>query len=96
LDNGYIKFFLPIGFSYINSTLSANTTEGGLVYSQDGNVTRQLISSSQSIPVSRYDDVQSDTRKSMSQMADFFHFFTWFTLITMILCVILGVGVVFE
>ena len=44
----------------------------------------------------RFDDVSLDTRRSISQLSTFFHIFTWFTLIFMIICVMLGVGVVFE
>lgn len=44
----------------------------------------------------RYDDASRDTRLSISQVGSFFRFFTWFSLIVMIVCVMLGVGVVFE
>jgi hypothetical protein len=42
----YIKYFLPLSDSYTNSTLTVNTSYGDLVYTTDGSVSRQLISSS--------------------------------------------------
>lgn len=92
----YLKYFIPVTGSYTNSTLTAETSQGDLVYTQDGSVSRQLVSSSESIQVVRYDDASRDTRLSISQVGNFFHFFTWFSLIVMIICVMLGVGVIFE
>lgn len=42
----YIKYFLPLSQSYTNGTLTANTSYGDLVYTTDGSVSRQLVSSS--------------------------------------------------
>ena len=42
----YFKYFIPLTGSYTNSTLTAETSQGHLVYTQDGSVSRQLVSSS--------------------------------------------------
>ncbi len=42
----YLKYFLPLTATYTNATITANTPNGSLVYTSDGSVTRQLVSSS--------------------------------------------------
>mgnify|MGYP000170961306 CR=1 FL=1 len=95
-DHRFLLYFLPLSASYINATIKATTTQPDLIYTQDGPLRRQLISSSESQVLERYVQTTPDTRKSMQQLSDFFTFFTWFTLIVMIVAVGLGVGVVFE
>jgi hypothetical protein len=46
LSFNYIKYFLPLSSSFTNVTLTAATSDGPLVYTQDGTVSRQLVSSS--------------------------------------------------
>lgn len=76
--------------------MTASTNKPDLVYTENDGMNRQLVASSQSLILERYDDASEDTRKSMSQLSDFFTFFTWFALIVMIITVGLGIGVVFE
>lgn len=42
----YLKYFLPLSETYTNATIVITTTNGSLVYTSDGSVTRQLTSSS--------------------------------------------------
>lgn len=79
----------------MNTTVVATTNQPDIVYTETDGIKRQLVSSSEAIQLERYVDATEDTRKSMSQLSDFFKFFTWFALITMIVVVGLGVGVVF-
>ena len=67
-----------------------------MIYSQDGNIIRQLVTTSQSAQLERYIDASSDTRRSIRQLSDFFTAFTWIALIAMIVSVGLGTGIVVE
>ena len=60
----YLKYFLPLSQSYKNATLSVNTSSGDLVYTSDGSVSRQLVSSSYIYVLERYDNASADTRRS--------------------------------
>ena len=92
----YLRYFIPLNGSLTNATVVARTTKPDLIYNQDGSVNRQLASSSVTGQMNRYVEAAPDTRRSISQLSDFFYFFTWFALITMIVAVGLGTGVVFE
>ena len=100
LDNklkefSYIKYFIPLTSSFINGTLTSDTNQADLIYSNRDGAKRQLISASQTYPIDRYINASLDTRSSIEQLSNFMIFFTWFSLITIIVCVMLGVSVIF-
>lgn len=98
--NNRLKYYLPLDESFVNASLIVNVNPEIGIFGQRGarrlliDFPLELVESDQIIK--RYNALDDDDQVSTTQLYWFFNFFQWFALITMIVCILLGIGVVFE